>query len=331
MAPNNDDNSDEVSQRQRADRAIRIGVILGIVSAFGYTGANLALRKVAKPGDVDWAIWVTANKAVPAAIVAWVLIVWRAKRGLPALPPMRLLPKLVLASVLMQYGGNFMFQYSLCLGGLAIAVPLCFAGIIVTGAWLGKLLLNDPVTPRTMVSIVVLGISILFLSIGAQEATESLNQDASIWTTVLTVVSATIAGCSYGATGVMIRRMVTGENSMSVSASLVTFSTFGVLFLGGHSLLALGWEGLTATTQDDWLAFAAAGVLNAIAFFAVAEALKRIPVTFVNVLNASQNAMCAAAGVLMFQEPNTTPLMVGCGLTIVGLLIVDGGKASKKS
>ena len=329
MPPTEDEPAKSPSSLQHTDREIRIGVILGIVSAVGYTGANLALRQVANPGDVNWAIWVTANKAVPAALVAWILIAWRASKRLPALPPRGMFVKLLLASVLMQYGGNFMFQFSLCVGGLAIAVPLCFAGIIVTGAWMGKAVLNDPITPRTLLSIGVLGVSICFLSAGATDAAESLDKTASAWTTFMVVASASISGFSYGATGVMIRQMVSGQKPLSLSASLVTFSTFGVIVLGIHSWLAMGWEGLCKTTPQEWTAFAIAGGLNAIAFFAVAGALRKIPVTFVNVLNASQNAMCAAAGVWLFSEPSTTPLMIGCGLTIIGLLLIDGARSGQ--
>jgi len=68
--------------------------------------------------------------------------------------------------------------------------------------------------------------------------------------------------------------------------------------------------------------------MNAVAFFAVAGSLKRSPVTFLNILNGSQNAMCAIGGVLLFQEPLTRPLIIGCGLTIVGILLVDSGKTA---
>jgi len=54
--------------------------------------------------------------------------------------------------------------------------------------------------------------------------------------------------------------------------------------------------------------------------------LKRIPVTFLNILNASQNAMCAIGGVLLFAEPVTSPLVTGCVLTMFGILLVDRGK-----
>ncbi|MBI1314399.1 EamA family transporter [bacterium] len=305
-------------------KRVRSGIVLGLVSAVGYSGANLALRDVAIPNDLGWAIWVTANKAWPAAIVGWVLVGLRARRGLPALPPKSALLPLILTGLLMQYGGNVAFQYSLSMSGLAIAVPLCFATLIATGAWLGRVLLGDPLTPRTLASVAVLLAAIVFLSEGAEEAATALHGTASRFAVVAGVVTACLAGCSWGASGVIVRRYVTG--SLSVPTTLVVLSTTGVVVMGAHSLFSPGVERMLATTADQWTSIIAAGVLNAIAFFTVAEALKRMPVTFVNILNTSQNAMCAAAGVLLFAEPLTTPLIVGCSLTMLGLLIVDSGR-----
>jgi len=244
------------------------------------------------------------------------------------LPPRSALLPLILTGLLMQYGGNVSFQYSLSVSGLAIAVPLCFSTLITTGAWLGRVLLGDPLTPRTLASVAVLIVAIVFLSDGAEHATAALHGEASSVAVLSGVVAACLAGCSWGASGVIIRRFVTG--SLSVPTTLVVLSTTGVVVTGTHSLFATGVERMAATTADQWTSIVAAGVLNAIAFFTVAEALKRMPVTFVNILNTSQNAMCAAAGVLLFSEPLSTPLIVGCSLTMLGLLIVDSGRKSPR-
>jgi drug/metabolite transporter, DME family len=305
---------------------LRIGVILGVISSVCYAVANLALRQVAIPDDFGWAVWVTALKAVPATIVAWVLIGVRIQKKLPALPPKPLVGKLILAAILMQYGGNLCFQMSLSLGGLAISVPLCFATLILTGAWLGRVFLGDPISRKTFYSIAVLGVSILFLTAGADAAATSMHKDATKWTIVAAVVAASFSGFSYGACGVMIRQLT---QNLSLSASLVIFSTVGVVALTGHVLVISDHDEqlrILAMTREYWLPLLASGVFNAAAFFAVAGALRRVPVTFVNVLNTSQNAMCAIAGVVIFSEPLTTPLVIGCGLTIVGLLMVDSGK-----
>jgi len=310
--------------------ALRTGIVLGVISSLGYTLANLALRQMATPdesvGEISefaWAVWVTAMKAVPAAVVAWVLIGIRVRQKLPALPPRELVGKMILAALLMQYGGNLCFQLSLALGGLAISVPLCFATLIVAGAWLGRVFLGDPVSFRTMCSIGVLGVSIVFLTMGAGAATTAMKEDATTLTLVAAVAAASFSGISYGACGVMIRKLT---QDLSLSASLVIFSSVGVVTLIAHTFLLADPAAIVAATKDWWLPMLASGSFNAIAFFAVAGALKRIPVTFVNVLNTSQNAMCALAGVLLFHEPLTSPLVIGCGLTIVGLLLVDSGK-----
>ena len=312
-------------------RETRIGIILGLVSALGYTGTNLALRHVAVPEVVDsetqlhgglaWSVWVTANKAIPAALVGWVLVAWRTRQGLPALPPRHLVLPLIVLAVIVQYGGNLAFQWALTLGGLAITVPLCFASLVVTGAWTGRIYLGDSLSPRTLMSLAVLMVSIGFLSIGAGDATTAMNPNSSTTTIVLAILVASLSGACYGVNGVVIRSLV--RDRMSISASLVVFSTVGVVVLGIHSLFDPGIEMMLATTGRQWQMIILAGWLNAIAFFAIAGSLKRISVTFTNVLSASQNAMCAAAGVMLFAEPLTAPMVIGCALTIVGLLIVD--------
>lgn len=307
---------------------VRLGVILGLLSALAYTGANLALRHVAEPNDVGWALWVTANKAVPAALVGWAIIAWRASRGLAAFPPRHLIWPMILVGLLMQYGGNLTFQWSLSLGGLAVTVPLCFAALIVTGAWLGRVYLGDPVSPRTLLSIVILILAIALLSSGAGEATSSRNSDASTLMVVLGILAALMSGASYAVSGVMIRHLT---RTLTLSASIVVFSTVGVVVMGVHSLFQPGWERIAGTTPAQWGAIIAAGWMNALAFFAVAGSLKRISVTYANVINATQNAMCAAAGVLLFSEPPTTALVAGCVLTAVGTVVIDNGRKQKPS
>ena len=321
--PGQSDRTSAPASPEDEHREVRLGVILGLVSALAYTGANLALRQVAVPNDVGWALWVTANKAVPAALAGWLIIAWRASRGLPACPPRRLIWPMIVVGLLMQYGGNVMFQWSLGLGGLAVSVPLSFASLIVTGAWLGRVYLGDPTTPRTLRSIGLLVAAICLLSSGAGEATATLNENATSLTIVLAIITALLAGASYAVSGVMIRHLT---RTLSLSASIVIFSTVGVVVLGIHSLFQPGIERISATTANEWWAIIAAGWMNALAFFAVAGSLKRISVTFTNVVNASQNAICAAAGVMLFSEPLTTPLVAGCVLTVVGMMVIDTGR-----
>jgi drug/metabolite transporter (DMT)-like permease len=61
-----------------------------------------------------------------------------------------------------------------------------------------------------------------------------------------------------------------------------------------------------------------------LAFAALTKALHLSSVPFVNALNASQSAMAAVIGVLLFREAFSLPLLSGVLLTAVGLLMMRG-------
>ena len=299
------------------------GLLLGLFAAVGYSCANLALRSVSAPNDPAWAMWVSCNKAVPVFFVAWILIGIGVKRGRPdALPPRTLLLPMIVAALVMQFGGNVMFQWALGLGGLVLCVPMLFATLIITGAIAGQVFLNDRLTPRTSAALLLLIVAVVVLSIGASAATGRVMQDTSFTAVASACVISAIAGIAYGANGVFIRHL-TAVRQLPIATSLVMYSTVGVATLGLGSLLFLGADRMLATTQQQWTSFYIAGGCNAVAFFALGAAFRRATVNQVNLVNASQNAMCALGGILFFAEPVTIWLEIGCGLTIIGILMID--------
>lgn len=302
-----------------------MGTLLGLGAAVGYSLANLGLRHVSEPNDLAWAIWVSCIKASPAALLAWVIIALRATRGQQAMPPRKLWLPLLGGGLLMQFGGNVMFQWALGIGGLVVTVPVVFAAIITTGACLGRIFLNDPLSVRTLIAMGILIVAICAVTIGASDATSAVSDSADFSTVAMACIIATLSGVAYGTNGVFIRHVLV-SNPISISATLVMFSTTGTVVLGITSFMTLGPERMIGTTFDQWMSMLVAGSANALAFFSVGAALKRLSVNRVNLLNATQNAMCALGGVLLFHEPFTTPLMIGCGLTIVGILMMDHGR-----
>lgn len=312
--------SDSMNRGWLSDPGTR-GTLLGVTSALAYTAANLQLRQVARPGDMDWAIWVSAWKAVPATALAVGLILWRSSRGLPALTPRRLILPLTITGLVMQLGGNVAFQWALSLGGLALTVPLIFATLIATGATLGRILLGEAVSGRSAIAMAVLIMAIGVLSSGAGEATRAMTSQQDSSSIVLAIFAACLAGASYGACGVMIRIAV--RQQISVSATLLPLSLVGIVALGAISWVRMGTENLLATTSGELTIMLAAGVFNAVAFFAVSGALRYLSVNRANLINASQTSMCAVVGVVMFAEPVTGGLIAGTLLTIGGLMMMD--------
>jgi len=80
---------------------------------------------------------------------------------------------------------------------------------------------------------------------------------------------------------------------------------------GGSGNRALRLEKSCAGTFSNWTALLTAGTANTMAFFALVHALRVINVNRINVINASQNAMCAVGAVLLFGERLGPPALAG--------------------
>lgn len=326
-----------------SERESNLGVVLGLVAATGYSITNLALRKLATgDGGLTWDVFVSGAKALPTFVAAGLLMLLSARRGKTVLPPARLVWPLVLTAIVMQFGGNVGFQLALRSIGLAISVPIVFSSIIVSGAMLGRVALGDPVSRRTAISMALMVVSIGFLSAAAQKASvsepvaepvvlhaatastglfEQAHQLMAAGGVTFGVIIALISGFSYGVCGVVIRRVVRG--TLPVETTLFLFSTTGLLALWPISIAQLGAAGLQQITLSDWTYMLAAGVFNAVGFFAITHAMRYLTISRANVINASQNAMCAVGAVVFFAEPMSMLAISGIGLTIVGLLTLD--------
>ena len=331
--------ADAARLREHAGRQIALGVTMGLLSAAAYTATNIALRGVTRGGDPDWAIWVTCLKSVPSATAAWLLIGLRLYRGQPTWPAGRVIAWLAVLGLFTSAGANVLFQWSLGLCGLALAVPTVFATIILTGAVLGLRWLGEALTPRTLLAMGLLVAAILVLSLGAKAAASvpaasEMSRSPEVapvvpaplltgTAAVLTGIGfAAVAGTLYGLLGVVIRQVTTAAVPLPVTLAVV--SSVGVVGLGLTAGLRMSTAELGGSAREYALLLAA-GLLNAIAFFAIGGALRRIPVVQVNLINASQAALCALAGVLIYHEPLTTALAAGTALTVLGLVLVERG------
>jgi drug/metabolite transporter, DME family len=311
------------SHDDRSTRVLVISTVCGLLSAIGYTIANVFLRWVAHCDPV----WVSAVKAVPNVLLVgpWLLVLYF--RGCRVLPERDVLLKLALAGLVGQVFGNVLFQWSLGVVGLALAVPLCLGTIILGGALLGRIVLNEPLTVRTLCSVGLLIGAISILSLGAGEAQRSVSATLNVvppvdswWRLAAGVTAATVSGLAYAVLGVVIRYGVTGRASLGATIFIV--GLVGRISLGGLTLWQIGWEGIRATRSDDLTVMLLAGLMNTAAFLALTKAFQLASVVYVNAVNATQATMAAIAGVLLFQEALSKELTLGVLLTIAGLMLM---------
>lgn len=303
-----------------------LGAACGLFSAVGYTAANVCLRAVSHCDPV----WVSAVKAYPTLLFVGPWLVVLVLRGQRVLPPWRVLAILAVAGLLAQLGGNVLFQWSLGVIGIALAVPITLGSMIVGGAILGRIFLGEGITPRAILANTVLLAAIVILSASSRDpvvnVANPLMAERAVVFANLGVIAALICGLLYATLGVAIRYGVSGEARLSTTMAIV--SLVGVLALGGLAESRLGWEGILGTPRRDFIMMSLAGLFNAIAFLSLTKALQMTSVMFVNALNASQSAMALAAGVLLFGEPLSWALGVGVAMTALGLILMGGKKRS---
>lgn len=301
------------------------GVVFGTCAAVGYTLTNIALREAGYRNDFDWACWVSMHKAFVPAALAWGLCLREWWRGRPAFPSLDVLPGLLITALIMQFSGNILFQLALGRIGLAVTVPLAFSMIIVTGGLMGHFVLKEPLSRRIIAAMGLVIVSIVLLNLGASEVSKAITGTGSWTTTLAGVAAACGAGFGYGFGGAMIRRTV--ARGAPVYAPVLVISTAGVVLLGPIGIARLGWETISTLPPGTGAILWTIGVLNAFSFFCNCAAFKRLPVVRVNLINASQAAMAAAAGVLIFNEPPTWSLVLGTLLTVLGLTVLGWSRA----
>ncbi len=223
---------------------------------------------------------------------------------------------LVGIGVIYNVTGNAAFQISLTLSGLVFTVPISHSTMLWSAAFAGLLILGEPITRAVAVGVTLLIASLVFLTAGA---TNSLPQMEPILVAVA-VLTAMSAGASYGVGTAIYRRWVANRLTTEQALSIITLT--GMISTGVIAFIRVGLDGAMATPLVVVLAMLAAGVANAVALTTISKALQYIAVAKANAINATQIALSALAGLLIFAEPVTALVLIGLGLTIAGLLSI---------
>ncbi len=317
--------TDELSNSPATGFRAWEGFIFACLAGLGYSTANIFLRMVS---DQDPA-WVSCVKAIPTLVfvIPWLLL--RYQKGHRTPPSRRLILLMTAVSIVGHLAGNVVFQWSLGIIGLALAVPVTTGSMILASAVLGWWLLKEQVSNRTIVAILILFAAIVLLSFGSDEATESVLEDPdaearSLKLATLSVLLVCGSGIGYALFGIVIRHCV--QNGMSNPMVLFISSTVGFIVLLIATFISADASVISNTSPENLTYMLLAGVCNFQAFACLVVALRLLTVTSVNLLNSSQIAIAAIAGVVFFNEPITTPLVLGVMLTIAGVMTIGSAR-----
>jgi drug/metabolite transporter, DME family len=298
------------------------GAACCLVSALGYTAVDICMRRLTKlQCNPSWAVF---NKELVTSILVLPWLAWEANRRRPTFPSRRALARLLAVGLLIQVAGNVPMQWAFGIVGLAVSIPTVFGIMILAGAVMGRFWLREHVTIRSGVAIAMLLVSLLFLGAGAEAVGKSMattGTDPSSTTIAWAVAACLLAGSVYAIMNIAIRHSVTGTTSPIAIALLLPL--MGVVVLGPVNLRQMGLTAMLATSWEQVLLMIASGIFNLVGFLGLIYGLQKTTVVHANVLNASQVAMAALAGMWFFHEPPNPWVLLGIGLTVFGILWID--------
>ncbi|MBN2580141.1 MAG: DMT family transporter [Pirellulales bacterium] len=309
----------------------RWGMICCALSAVNYTAANVCLRKLTAL-DCD-PTWVVCNKELVTVLVIGPWLLWWFARGLLRLPPGRDLGIIFVTGLFVQLVGNLGVQWSLGVVGLAVTIPVCYGLMLLGGAALGWWFLREGVSLRAAGAMGLLLVALILLGAGAKASSPPADESAAAlpgaWRAIGAVAAAGTAGVIFAVLAIVIRHTLRRTTPTSVLMVLITGA--GVITLGPFCLLREGGQIVRTTTPEQWAWIAGAGIFNLLGFLCLTKGLQLTPVVHANVLNASQVAMAAVAGILFFREAFPLSLTAGVILTIVGILLIDRPKTASET
>jgi len=293
-----------------------------VFSAIAYTIVNALLRDLSVRCDQ---VWILAIKETMTVLVLGPWLLWQSRQGRTVLPGRRAIVALAAAGLGTQLVGNLSALWAISRIGLSIAVPLMSGVNLLAGAALSWVFLGERVSRLSAVAIGLLLAAVVLVSQGAPAANRSIAATAEAIANdpsgvALGILAALAAGVTYAVLSVVIRRNVTQATRPTAVVFLVTL--MGTVSVGPLGLLLGGPEALAAMTPTDVAMTMTAGAINLVAFVAVTKGLQLTAVARVNVVMASQVAMGALVGMVVFREPASSWLAVGVSLTIAGMILI---------
>jgi drug/metabolite transporter (DMT)-like permease len=298
---------------------------LSVCSAFFYALMGLCQRELSKGCD---AVWVNCLQASVSVLVFGVFLTSRAWQGRSAWPSGKTMLGLMGLGMLTQLGGTS-YQWSLGVLGLAVGIAIQMGVMLASAGVLGWALLGERISRSGLAAIGLIALSVLLMSWGAGgggEAGAAGPVPSSGWhglgRVVLGLGAACFAGVAMAVMMVGIRKAACGDTAPE--AIVFFISVMGILFLGPWVWGRLGWSGILATAPRDFALMLGVGLCNLLAFLLFTRALRLATVVRTNIIISGLNSvLTVAAGLTLFAEPRTPTVLLGLGLSLVGIVLIN--------
>ncbi len=211
--------------------------------------------------------------------------------------------------------GTFAYYYALRFGGVVLTVPISQT-LVLWGMVIGWLYLGERFSSKGVLGIVAVLMGLMLLSYGQSQGVAVSGQ----WYYAIPLALTSAMG--WGIAGTLWRdgqlRGAHQSTAISLQFGVGIFLSVMVLALAGR-LGAIG-----AAHVKDILALFAGGLLSGVvAIYCLFTALRLMSVARVYTLNSLTSLLAALLGHLLFGEYLNGLMLVGIGMTCLGVVLVQ--------
>lgn len=295
-----------------------IGTAFCLFAAVGYTGTNICLRYLAD-SDITPLAWTMFLRELLGMLGVTPWLLWNWRRGARCWPDAASFWSLAAAGVASEVIGNLGIIWALRVVGLSVAVTVALGVSLTSSAVLGWLVLGERVSRRSALALGMVIVAIVLLKFGADREARLL-ETGPLWG-FLAVAVCVAGGCCYAWLSVSMRKAAMAGAPPPTIAFIATGS--GVLTLGPLALWQSGPQGLATIPSHEMNLILLAGTLNIVAFLAMTKGLHLTSTVHANLLSATQVAMAAVAGIVLFKETPNGVIFLGLVLALLGMVLVE--------
>ncbi len=298
------------------------GFLYGLLSAFFYSLAAIFMRQLTELNS-PFSLTICLKESF-AAVFAVPFVLWGLYNGSISRHQWRFWGLLFGVSAAMQILGNMTYLWIFSVAGIAVGLSCIWTGGLLSAQLYDLFCLRERFNIRVFFGLIVILAAVVFIGIGMSlndsTGTPSATAISTTWGGVLIIIfSGLLVGTMSSSTMAAVRYSRKNDVSFWVPILLVPGS--GTVVLGIWSLIEHGSAIQTALTGEQLFYITLAGLANLAAFIALVKGLLIAPLAFMNLMNASQVALGALAGIFWFAEPSNGYIIAGVILTIVAILL----------
>ena len=269
--------------------------------------------------DSPYALPLFIRESVATLVALPIVIVGLIRHTIPA-NQWRFWGLLFGVSCLMQVLGNITYIWLFDMAGIAIALSCVWMGGLFSAQTFDLLCLKERFNVRTFIglTIVLAAVCCIGIGLGLSDNTLSDLSQFGAGAIALIILGGLLVGIMNSSTMASVR--VAHNNNVPFWVPILIVPGSGTIVLGILSCMEHSSGILTALTYQQFGVAFLAGAANLIAFAALVKGLGTTSLAYMNLLNASQVALGALAGIFWFMEPSNGFIITGIILTIAAIL-----------